>query len=102
MTGKLTASAATTGMASNSRRLIRSPRWRAGEQRVGYSQAQQLCCLEIDDKLVLCRLLHGQLTWSFAFEDFVHVGSSAAIHIDKIRTVAHQAACLRELPKRGH
>src|SRR5512133_3712310 len=45
----------------------------AGKQRGRHSEAERLGGLEIDHQLILCRLLHGQVSGLLAVEDAMHV-----------------------------
>ena len=52
-----------------------------GQQRRRYYQAERLCGFEVDDELKFGWLLDRQLAGSGAFENFVHILGSAAIHV---------------------
>src|SRR5262245_13957137 len=53
----------------------------AREERLGNRKANRLGGLEIDDQLVFGSLLHGQVGWFGALEDFVDIGSEAPNHV---------------------
>jgi hypothetical protein len=59
-----------------------------GEHRRWNCEAQRLSGLKIDHHLVFGRLLHGQLVWLGAFQDFVDVGGSASMEVCKVGGVA--------------
>jgi hypothetical protein len=64
----------------------------AGEERRRHFDAERLCCLEIDDKLVLGRCLHRQVGGLLTFQDATGIAGGAPKRIDGIRTVRNQAA----------
>src|SRR5262249_36020913 len=66
----------------------------AGEQRSWYGDAERLGCLEIADKLNLCRLLYRQLAWFCSLETLVPVTSRLAPKFRMIGPVAQQPAGL--------
>src|SRR5215470_17800101 len=63
-----------------------------GEQRGGHGEAKRLGRLEIDDKLILGRRLHRQVSRSLAFENAIDVTSGACVVLDRIRSVGSKAA----------
>ena len=62
------------------------------QDRLRDRQPERLRGLEIDDQPVFRRLLHGQVGWFGALEDFVDIGSGALNHIVEVRAVAHETA----------
>ena len=58
----------------------------------GTVEAESLGGLEVDDQLVLGSLLHGQVGWFGALENFVDVGSGTPSQIDVVWRVAHEAS----------
>src|SRR5262245_41314067 len=57
-----------------------------------YRQTDLLRCFEVDHKLKLHWLLHWQIGGFSAFQDFVDIGSGAAVQISIVWSVAHEAA----------
>src|SRR5262249_30098225 len=60
---------------------------------------QGLGGLEVEDQLELHRLLDGQVPWLGAFQDAIHVVSSAPVHVRKARPIGHQAPCDDKRPR---
>ena len=55
-------------------------------------QSERLGCLEIDDQLILCRQLHGEVGRLFALEDAVDVGCRLRETVRWNVTIRDQAA----------
>src|SRR6266511_3823371 len=72
------------------------------QHRLRDGQAERLCGLQVDDQLVLCRLLHGQIARLGPFENLVHVGGGAPDLVVKVDRVGHEAAHLDKLPIAPH
>src|SRR5215475_6413132 len=70
----------------------------AGQQLVGDGQAERPGSLEIDDQLVLGRLLNGQVGRLFALENTSDVDRGLANRFRNVVSVAHKAAVLDEIP----
>src|SRR5215470_3948352 len=68
----------------------------AGEQHGRDDQAECLSCLEVDDKFVSSRLLHRQVGWLGAVQDFIHQYSSQAIEFGFHGVIAHQSAFINQ------
>src|SRR5215471_1376958 len=64
----------------------------AAEQRRRQIEAERLCGLEVNYKLVLGRCLHWQIGWLLTFENTIDVAGRAAVRVDRIRPVRDQAA----------
>ena len=64
--------------------------------------AERFGSLEIDDELVLGRLLNRQVARLGAFEDFVDIDGRAAIKVVEVGTVAHEASSLGVGPGGEH
>src|SRR5262245_51043106 len=60
-------------------------------------QADLFSCSQVYDELELLWLLHRQVAWLCAFQDFIDVGGGAVVPFDKLNAVAHQPASLDEL-----
>src|SRR5205809_1142784 len=56
-----------------------------------------VCCLKVNDKLKLRRLLHRQISWFGAFQDLVHVNSRALIEVNEVCSIEHKAALIDKL-----
>jgi hypothetical protein len=64
----------------------------AGEQRRWHLDAERLRSLEVEDRFVLGRRLHGQIGRLLALQDAVDVAGRAPILVDDIRPIGGQAA----------
>jgi hypothetical protein len=61
---------------------------RAEEERLGDRQPHRLGCLEVDDKVKLCRKLDGQIAHLSTAQETVDVGCRALTHINQVCCVA--------------
>src|SRR5262249_39070630 len=55
-------------------------------------EAQRLGSLEVDDKLILRRRLYRHVGWFLSLEDAVDVAGRAAVLVEEIWAIRHQAA----------
>src|SRR5262245_26803926 len=55
-------------------------------------EAQRFGCLEVDDKLIFRRRLHGHVGWLLPLENTVDVAGGAPVHFDPIGGIREQAA----------
>ena len=62
------------------------------KERLRDREAERPGGLEIDDEIVLARLLHWQVARLLASEDAIDVSRGVAVLIENLRRVAHQAA----------
>src|SRR5689334_6222625 len=67
-----------------------------GEQGLGYGQADRLRSLEIDHQHVFGRQPNRQVARLGAAQNAVHVESSTAPHVPKVRSVLEKATILRK------
>jgi hypothetical protein len=67
------------------------------EHREWHADAECLGCLEIDDQLNLCRLLHGQVGGLVAFQYSASKNSGGAVGILDAAAVTHEAAVAGKL-----
>src|SRR4030095_11682521 len=72
---------------------------RPRQQRRRDRQAEGLGSLEVDNQLVLDRLLDRKIARPSALENLVHVGSGASIQFRNARSISHEAARLRLFPE---
>src|SRR5262249_15290010 len=64
----------------------------AGEHGRGNIEAERLCGLEVEHRLIPCRRLHRQIGWFLTLENAVNVTGRAPVLVDVIRAVGDQAA----------
>src|SRR5438094_611278 len=62
------------------------PRQHIGRNR----QADLFCCLEIDDQFKFLRLLDRQFGGLSAFQNLVHIRSSAPVQVGEVHAVGHE------------
>src|SRR5262249_56481233 len=74
----------------------------AAEQRRRQIEAERLCGLEVNYKLVLGRRLHWKVGRFLALEDAIDVAGRAAVRVDRIRPVRDQAATGAEVAAGEH
>src|SRR6266446_10286845 len=72
---------------------------RSQHQRGRNRQAESLRRLEVDDQLVLRRLLDGKIGWLGALEDLVDEEGGTAKHLIVVWPIGQQTACLAEYPE---
>src|SRR5258707_13379783 len=65
------------------------------DQGIRKVQPERLRCLEIDDKLKLSRLLHGNVGWLGALEDFANVEGGSPEQVIKVWPIRHERPFLR-------
>ena len=68
----------------------------ASEQRRRHLDAERIGGLEVEDRFVLGRRLHGQIGWLLALQDAVDVAGGAPELIDEIGPIRNQAAGVDE------
>jgi len=61
-----------------------------GEERLGHVEAERFGGLQVDDKLVLCWLLHRKVRWFFTPKDAIGIDRGAAALISAVGSVADQ------------
>src|SRR5436190_11649195 len=66
------------------------------KQRCRNSQAERLCCFQVDDELKLCRLHYGYIGRFLTSENSPSVNTHLAIPIDEVVSVAHETAHIGE------
>ena len=71
----------------------------SGPASLRYVQAERFRGHEIDDELELRRLHHRQIGRVFTFEDATSIDAYQRVHLFEVRSVAHQAAGLREFAR---
>jgi hypothetical protein len=59
-------------------------------------RGRAICCLEVDDQLVLGRCLHRKVAGLLAFEDAIDISGRASVRIDGIKTISEQATGIDE------
>src|SRR5215472_7620380 len=64
----------------------------AGEHARRQLKAERLCCLEVDDQLVLGGRLYRQIGRLLALENAIDVAGCAALLVDLISSIGDQAA----------
>src|SRR6266550_8029829 len=64
----------------------------AGEHARRQLKAERLCCLEVDDQLVLGGRLYRQVGRLLALEDAINVAGCATVRVGGISPVGDQAA----------
>src|SRR5262245_50943433 len=68
------------------------------EQRWRYCETKRLGGFEINHKVELCRLLHGQVGWLRAAENLVNVKCGTPKKLSEALAVTHKSTSLHILP----
>src|SRR6516162_6791504 len=71
----------------------------AADERGRELESENLGSLQIDDELELRDQLDRQIRGLFAIEDSSGINASATMGLREISSVAHQASCVREVPR---
>ena|SRR6186713_1348224 len=61
----------------------------------GYRQAQSLCGSQVDQQFEFCRLLHRDVAWVCALQDFVGKNGRAAAHLYMICRIGKQSSMFK-------